>query len=97
MPPDVMGKGVPLADLFNEKHPRYNEGTEIRPLYQNDPDVKKIIDTGVRIAGLLRPPGLHAAPLILPSTPPHAPIPLHPELEAPLSEVLGPTYGLIVY
>ncbi|MFF1797696.1 DNA polymerase III subunit alpha, partial [Kitasatospora sp. NPDC058263] len=24
-------------------------------------------------------------------------IPIHPELEAPLSEVLGPTYGLIVY
>ncbi|MGW2371117.1 DNA polymerase III subunit alpha [Kitasatospora sp. NPDC001683] len=77
MPPDVMGKGVPLADLFDEKHPRYNEGTEIRALYQNEPDVKKIIDTGRGIEGLIRGTGVHAAAVILSSTPLLDLIPLH--------------------
>ncbi|MER6397155.1 MULTISPECIES: DNA polymerase III subunit alpha [unclassified Kitasatospora] len=77
MPPDVMGKGVPLADLFNEKHPRYNEGTEIRSLYANEPDVKKIIDTGLGIEGLIRGTGVHAAAVILSSTPLLDLIPLH--------------------
>ncbi|MEU6970409.1 DNA polymerase III subunit alpha [Kitasatospora aureofaciens] len=77
MPPDVMGKGVPLADLFDEKHARYNEGTEIRALYQNEPDVKKIIDTGRGIEGLIRGTGVHAAAVILSSTPLLDLIPLH--------------------
>ncbi|MDH6132611.1 DNA polymerase-3 subunit alpha [Kitasatospora sp. MAA4] len=77
MPPDVMGKGVPLADLFNEKHPRYNEGTEIRALYANEPDVKKIIDTGLGIEGLIRGTGVHAAAVILSSTPLLELVPLH--------------------
>ncbi|WP_206061035.1 DNA polymerase III subunit alpha [Nonomuraea basaltis] len=77
MPPDVMGKGVPLADLFNEDHPRYNEGTEIRALYDTDPDVKKVIDTGRGIEGLIRGTGVHAAAVILSSTPLMDLIPLH--------------------
>ncbi|MFJ9845623.1 DNA polymerase III subunit alpha [Kitasatospora sp. NPDC101155] len=77
MPPDVMGKGVPLADLFDEKHPRYNEGTEIRSLYENESDVRKIIDTGRGIEGLIRGTGVHAAAVILSSTPLLDLIPLH--------------------
>jgi DNA polymerase-3 subunit alpha len=77
MPPDVMGKGVPLKDLFDSSHPRYNEGTEIRALYENEPDVKKIIDTGMGIEGLIRGTGVHAAAVILSSTPLLDLIPLH--------------------
>ncbi|WP_037576126.1 DNA polymerase III subunit alpha [Phaeacidiphilus oryzae] len=77
MPPDVMGKGVPLADLFNKEHPRYNEGTEIRALYENEPDVKKIIDTGLGIEGLIRNTGVHAAAVILSSAPLLDLIPMH--------------------
>ncbi|MFI6705399.1 DNA polymerase III subunit alpha [Nonomuraea sp. NPDC050478] len=77
MPPDVMGKGVPLADLFNEDHPRYNEGGEIRALYESDPDVKKVIDTGRGIEGLIRGTGVHAAAVILSSAPLLDLIPLH--------------------
>ncbi|MGW4815205.1 DNA polymerase III subunit alpha [Kitasatospora cineracea] len=77
MPPDVMGKGVPLKDLFNKDHPRYGEGTEIRSLYENEPDVKKIIDTGLGIEGLIRGTGVHAAAVILSSTPLEDLIPLH--------------------
>ncbi|WP_090944170.1 DNA polymerase III subunit alpha [Nonomuraea jiangxiensis] len=77
MPPDVMGKGVPLSDIFNQDHPRYNEGTELRALYENDPDVKKVIDTGRGIEGLIRGTGVHAAAVILSSTPLLDLIPMH--------------------
>ncbi|TDC11424.1 DNA polymerase III subunit alpha [Nonomuraea longispora] len=77
MPPDVMGKGVPLSDMFNEDHPRYNEGGEIRALYESDPDVKKVIDTGRGIEGLIRGTGVHAAAVILSSAPLMDLIPLH--------------------
>jgi DNA polymerase-3 subunit alpha len=77
MPPDVMGKGVPLKDLFNSEHPRYSEGGEIRAMYENEPDVKKIIDTGLGIEGLIRGTGVHAAAVILSSTPLLELIPLH--------------------
>src|SRR6476469_5050390 len=30
MPPDVMGKGVPLAEIYNKEHKRYNEGGDFR-------------------------------------------------------------------
>ena len=77
MPPDVMGKGVPLADLFNESHPRYSEGAEVRAMYAAEPDVKKIIDTGLGIEGLTRGTGVHAAAVILSSAPLLDLIPLH--------------------
>jgi DNA polymerase-3 subunit alpha len=77
MPPDVMGKGVPLADLFNKDHPRYNEGNEIRALYENDNDVRQVIDTGRGIEGLIRGTGVHAAAVILSSDPLLDLIPMH--------------------
>lgn len=77
MPPDVMGKGVPLAKLFDEDHPRYAEGTEIRSLYETDPDVHKVVDTGMGIEGLIRGTGVHAAAVILSSAPLLDLIPMH--------------------
>jgi DNA polymerase III subunit alpha len=77
MPPDVMGKGVPLYALHDEKHPRYAEGAEIRALYDSDADVKKIMDTGLGIEGLIRGTGVHAAAVILSSAPLLDLIPLH--------------------
>src|SRR6476469_7463842 len=32
MPPDVMGKGVPLSEIYNKEHKRYGEGLEFRDL-----------------------------------------------------------------
>ncbi len=77
MPADVMGKGVPLSQLHNKEHPRYHEGSEIRQLYAEDPDVQKIIDTGLGIEGLIRGTGVHAAAVILSSAPLMDLIPLH--------------------
>ena len=69
MPPDVMGKGVPLSDLFNEQHPRYAEGTEFRELYKSTPDVRTVVDTAMGIEGLKRQWGVHAAGVIMSSEP----------------------------
>lgn len=77
MPADVMGKGVPLKDLFNEKHPRYAEGMEIRELYNTQADVKKVIDTGLGLEGLIRGTGVHACAFILSSEKLLDVIPMH--------------------
>jgi DNA polymerase-3 subunit alpha len=77
MPPDVMGKGVPLYALHDDKHPRYAEGVEIRTLIETDPDVKRIFETGKGIEGLIRGTGVHAAAVILSSAPLLDLIPLH--------------------
>ena len=67
MPPDVMGKGVPLNKLFDESNGRYSEGQEFRNLYNSDPDVKRVVDTGMGIEGLIRGSGVHACAFILSS------------------------------
>ena len=77
MPPDVMGKGVALSDLHNPSHDRYAEGQELRTLIEQDPDVKKVVDTGRGLEGLIRGTGVHAAAVILSSAPLLDLIPLH--------------------
>jgi DNA polymerase-3 subunit alpha len=65
MPPAVMGKDIPLAGIFNPDHPRYGEATEMRSLYDADPDVKAVVDTARGLEGLKRQWGVHAAGVIL--------------------------------
>jgi DNA polymerase III subunit alpha len=69
MPPAVMGKDIPLSGLFDDKHPRYSEAGEVRGLYEQDPDIKKVIDTARGLEGLIRQTGVHAAGVILSSEP----------------------------
>ena len=69
MPPAVMGKDIPLAGIFDPKHPRYNEAQEFRALYEADADVRKVVDTAKGLEGLKRQPGVHAAGVILCSEP----------------------------
>ena len=77
MPPAVMGKDVPLHDIFNAEHARYNEGGEFRDLYDNDPDVKKVVDTGLGLEGLTRGTGVHACAFIISSESLLDVIPMH--------------------
>ena len=65
MPPAVMGKDIPLAGIFDSKHPRYSEAGEFRDLYDAEPDVAKVVDTAKGLEGLKRQPGVHAAGVIL--------------------------------
>ncbi len=69
MPPAVMGKDVPLTELFNPEHKRYSEGGEFRSLVESDPDVRRVVDTAIGIEGLKRQWGVHAAGVIMSSEP----------------------------
>ncbi|SFN83780.1 DNA polymerase III, alpha subunit [Pseudonocardia ammonioxydans] len=69
MPPAVMGKDIPLSGVFDASHKRYSEATEVRALYETDPQVKEIMDTARGLEGLKRQWGVHAAGVIMSSTP----------------------------
>jgi DNA polymerase-3 subunit alpha len=69
MPAAVMGKDVPLKQIFDPQHKRYGEGGEFRGLYENDNDVKRVVDTAIGIEGLKRQWGVHAAGVIMSSEP----------------------------
>lgn len=65
MPPAIMGKDIPLSGVFDPEHPRYAEAGEVRDLYEDDADIRAIVDTARGIEGLKRQPGVHAAGVIL--------------------------------
>jgi len=69
MPPAVMGKDIPLAGIFDSKHPRYSEAGEFRALYDSEPEVARVVDTAKGLEGLKRQPGVHAAGVILSRVP----------------------------
>ncbi|MCX2969083.1 MULTISPECIES: DNA polymerase III subunit alpha [Streptomyces] len=69
MPADVLGKGLPLSGITDKDHPRYSEAGEIRSMYENEPDVTKVIDAARGIEGLVRQMGVHAAGVIMSSEP----------------------------
>ncbi|MEQ6901680.1 DNA polymerase III subunit alpha [Nocardioides sp. YIM 152588] len=69
LPADVMGKGVPLKELFNSEHKRYGEGGEFRALHDSDPDVRTIYETALGLEGQIRNWGVHAAGVIMSSEP----------------------------
>ena len=69
MPAAVMGKDVPLKEIFDPEHKRFNEGGEFRTLYDGDNDVKTVVDTAIGIEGLKRQWGVHAAGVIMSSAP----------------------------
>ncbi|MFI1091357.1 DNA polymerase III subunit alpha [Streptomyces sp. NPDC020917] len=67
MPADVLGKGIPLSGITDKDHPRYSEAGEVRSMYENEPDVTKVIDSARGIEGLVRQMGVHAAGVIMSS------------------------------
>jgi DNA polymerase-3 subunit alpha len=69
MPPDVMGKGVPLSEIYNKDHKRYNEGVDFRALVESEPHLKEIVETAKGLEGLKRQWGVHAAGVIMSSEP----------------------------
>ena len=66
-PAAVMGKEIPLAGIFDPSHDRYSEAGELRALYEEDAEVKRVLDTARGIEGLTRGTGVHAAGVILSS------------------------------
>src|SRR3954471_17174631 len=65
MPPDVMGKGIPLSGVFDPAHPRYKEAAEFRSKYESDPGAAEVVDQARKLEGLKRQWGVHAAGVII--------------------------------
>ena len=68
-PGPVLGKDMPLAGIFDDKHSRYGDAGEIRALYEAEADVRQVIDTARGLEGLIRQAGVHAAGVIMSSEP----------------------------
>jgi DNA polymerase-3 subunit alpha len=68
-PAAVGGKEIPLAAIHDQHNPRHGEAAELRTMYEQDPDVKRVIDTAAGVEGLTRGTGVHAAGVILSSDP----------------------------
>jgi DNA polymerase III subunit alpha len=72
MPPLVMGRDTPLRYCF-EEHPKYLDGykaaSELRAMYDTDPDVKKVVDVAKGLEGLKRSDGIHAAAVVITKEP----------------------------
>jgi DNA polymerase III subunit alpha len=69
MPPDVMGKGMPLADVFKPDSKRYNEAGDFRAVHAEDPQAQEVVATALGLEGLKRQWGVHAAGVIMSSEP----------------------------
>ena len=69
MPQPVMGKMPKLPEMFDVSHKRYSEGVAFRDLYESDPTVKAIVDTGMGLEGIIRQTGIHAAGVIMSAEP----------------------------
>jgi len=68
MPALIMGRDTPLAACLDPV-PGYEEGykmaSELRALYETDPEAKKVIDVAKGLEGLRRQDGIHAAAVVI--------------------------------
>jgi DNA polymerase-3 subunit alpha len=69
LPPAVMAKDIPLADIQNKDAKRYSEAGDFRQLISTDPEAAKVFETALGIEGLKRQWGVHAAGVIMSSDP----------------------------
>jgi len=68
MPPLVMGRDTPLAaclEVTAGHEDGFKVATELRGIYETDPDAKKVIDVARGLEGLRRQDGIHAAAVVI--------------------------------
>ncbi len=91
MPPLVMGRDTPLHACF-EKQSKYADGyrmaTELRQLYDDDPDARRTIDVALGLEGLRRQDGIHAAAVVITRDPltEYVPVQRKPEPGMPIEQ-----------
>jgi len=91
MPPLIMGRDTPLYACF-EPHDKFVDGykmaSELRQLYEADPDAKRVVDVARGLEGLRRQDGIHAAAVVITREPltEYLPIQRKPEPGTPLEE-----------
>ncbi len=68
MPPLVMGRDTPLYACL-EEHEKFVDGyqraAELRKMYDDDADVKRVVDVAKSLEGLRRQDGIHAAAVVI--------------------------------
>ena len=68
MPPLVMGRDTPLWACL-DKHEKFEDGykmaTELRQMYHEDPDARRVMDVAKGLEGLRRQDGIHAAAVVI--------------------------------
>ena len=88
MPPMMMGRNTPIAACL-EKTPGYEAGYaaagDLRGLYTDDPEVKKVIDVAAGLEGLVRQDGIHASAVVITGKPllEYLPVQRKPDSSAP--------------
>jgi DNA polymerase-3 subunit alpha len=68
MPPLIMGRDTPLRACFDVVpgyEDQYKMASELRTLYESDPDAKRVIDVARGLEGLRRQDGIHAAAVVI--------------------------------
>jgi DNA polymerase-3 subunit alpha len=70
MPPLIMGRDTPLWACMSDDPPEkyidgYKMATDLRQMYREDPDAKKVIDVAKGLEGLRRQDGIHAAAVVI--------------------------------
>ena len=91
MPPLVMGRDTPLYACLDPT-PKFEDGykaaSELRAMYDADPDVKKVCDVARGLEGLRRQDGIHAAAVVITRDPltEYLPIQRKPESGQPIED-----------
>ena len=68
MPPLIMGRDTPLRACLEkeEKHEDgYKMAAELRQMYHEDPDARRVMDVAKGLEGLRRQDGIHAAAVVI--------------------------------
>lgn len=68
-PPAIVGRDMPLKDIFDPSSERYDEALEFRNTVQGDPDAQAAVDLALGLEGTQRGYGMHAAGIIMSSRP----------------------------
>ncbi|MGH9177302.1 MAG: DNA polymerase III subunit alpha [Acidimicrobiales bacterium] len=72
MPPLVMGRDTPLAACLEEVPGHadgYKMAADLRLMFENDPDARKVIEVARGLEGLRRQDGIHAAAVVITDEP----------------------------
>lgn len=65
LPPAVMAADIPLSGIFDPKHPRYVEASEVRTLVDSNPQIAEILEVARGLEGLKRQWGVHASGIVI--------------------------------
>ena len=72
MPPLIMGRDTPLYACLDQ-HPKFVDGYkmagELRQMYEEDDDARKVIEVAKGLEGLRRQDGIHAAAVVITQDP----------------------------